>query len=729
MAFYQSEKKSSQSSSAQHIEEGTHNLGNPKVLRSQGREEAPRKATWSDAHHALTVKKESGSQGGSRSRSRSEGQAVGQAVGQTADQTAGLTADQATGQVTNQVTTQSHSSSRSLSQKHPRSDTGSPADEPTSTVPPHSKEGPSEAANSSGNTCSVPAHEKLSDRVGGALGGRRVDKPLNLPGDKPVERALPQMPTQPLTHATMNCYQSDAKKNYLMRQAVFFTPKKNSVNASNEKKEIGSRIGQNGSDEYALNGTLHNHGAWVGGSDQRKTESFSGTIWRGKDALLSLNSDKHGANHGSVSHGSVNHGSVNHGSVNHGSVNHGSVNLSTVPVTFSHSFGAAEYAVAGGEYSLAGGHYGSGVGEYTVGGTEYSGGCAGEYPFCNANANFGAPSGNFGSANNCCSVSSSLTLQGNNFQTPSIGNMNFLQNGSTMSGNKVAVAAAVAAAGGGNNNEGSLEYLNISSQCFTEKKKDIVYLFQELLSYCECLKRNRKKSTEEINKIRISYNKVSDLLKETLKREKNSHIKIEELRNIIITYDEKLDRVKNSSEGTISNLNKNVQTLIDLNNNLEMEMNKVANENQQLRKIAQNEFNLNKEINELRNQIEILNNEKVVLVNQIDGLRLENSKIENEKNVLLSDKTLLHCKIDELENGLKNKNKKNIFNQPNGTERESNPFIINSDEEINQQLSNYLNLNHEQRTELFKNFLYHWRETNKAGQKFYEQSCVAGAPL
>ncbi|ANQ05916.1 Uncharacterized protein PCOAH_00003790 [Plasmodium coatneyi] len=673
MAFYQSEKKSRQSSSAQNIEEGTNNLCNPKASILQGEEEVTRKATWSNAHHALKVKNESESQGGSRNRSRSEGQTAGQ----EADQVAG----------------RSRSSSRNLSQKYPLIDTGSPADEATSTVPPDSKEGPSEVANSCGSTCSVPAHEKLSDRVGDTLGDRKVDKPLNLPNNKPGEKAVSQLlvhpPVQLPTRQTMNCYQSDAKKNYLMRQAVFFTPKKNCVIVSNEKKEIGNRIGPNGNDEHALNSTLHKNGSWVGSSDQRKAESSGGTIWKSKDTVLSFNSDKHG-------------------------VNHSNVNLNTAPVSFSQNFGVTENAIAGGHYAACAGQYGNGVGEYTVGGTEYGGGGAGEFPFCNAN--------------NCCSVSSSLTLQGNNFNSPtSIGNVNFLQNGSSMSG-KV-TAAAVVAGGGGNNNEGSLEYLNISSQCFTEKKKDIVYLFQELLSYCECLKRNRKKSTEEINKIRISYNKVSDLLKETLKREKNSHIKIEELRNIIITYDEKLDRVKNSSEGTISNLNKNVQTLIDLNNNLEMEMNKVANENQQLRKIAQNEFNLNKEINELRNQIEILNNEKVVLVNQIDGLRLENSKIENEKNVLLSDKTLLHCKIDELENGLKNKNKKNIFNQANGIGQESNPFIINSDEEINQQVNNYLNLNHEQRTELFKNFLYHWRETNKAGQKFYEQSCVAGAPL
>ncbi|CAA9986287.1 conserved Plasmodium protein, unknown function [Plasmodium knowlesi strain H] len=701
MAFYQSEKKNRQSSSAQNIEEGTHNLGNHKAKISQGEEEVPRKATWSDAHHALKVKNGSGSQGGSRNRSRSEGQAAGQ----EAKQEVGQEGDQATGQ--------RRSSSRNLNEKHPRIDTGSLADEATITVPPHSKEGPSEVANSSGNTCNVPAHEKLSDKVGGTLqdtlrdtsdgrvGKIKVDKSLKLPNPKPGEKALSQLlihpsvqvSTQLPPHPTMNSYQSDAKKNnYLMRQAVFFTPKKNCVIVSNEKKEIGNRIGPNGNDEHPLNSTLHKNGAWVGGSDQRKTENYGGTIWKSKDTLLSFNTDKHG-------------------------VNHNKINLNTAPVSSPHSFGAAENTISGGEYSLSGGHYaahagqyGNCVGEYTVGGTEYGGGGGGEYPFCSANN---------------CSVSSSLTLQGNNFNSPNIGNMNFLQNGNTMSG-KVGGGAG---GGGGNINEGSLEYLNISSQCFAEKKKDIVYLFQELLSYCECLKRNRKKSTEEINKIRISYNKVSDLLKETLKREKNSHIKIEELRNIIITYDEKLDRVKNSSEGTISNLNKNVQTLIDLNNNLEMEMNKVANENQQLRKIAQNEFNLNKEINELRNQIEILNNEKVVLVNQIDGLRLENSKIENEKNVLLSDKTLLHCKIDELENGLKNKNKNNIFNQANGIERESNPFIINSDEEINQQVNNYLNLNHEQRTELFKNFLYHWRETNKAGQKFYEQSCVAGAPL
>ncbi|SOV84214.1 conserved Plasmodium protein, unknown function [Plasmodium reichenowi] len=270
-----------------------------------------------------------------------------------------------------------------------------------------------------------------------------------------------------------------------------------------------------------------------------------------------------------------------------------------------------------------------------------------------------------------------------------------------------------------NSNTKKLDYLNLCNYS-TEKKTDMLNLFQELLSYCECLKRNRKKSSYEIQKIRVSYNKVSDLLKETLKREQNSHIKIEELRNIIINYNEKFDRIKNNSEGTITNLSKNVQTLIELNNNLENEMNKMIDENVHLRKIAQNELLLNKEINDLRKQLEILSNEKVLLIDQIDSLRLENSKIENEKNVLLSDKTVLNCKIDVLENQIKNNMhtlKKNLSEQI-----ENSPFCVHTDKEINEHINNYLNLNHDDRTELFKNFLYQWRETNKAGQKFYDQA-------
>ncbi|SPJ08202.1 conserved Plasmodium protein, unknown function [Plasmodium sp. DRC-Itaito] len=270
-----------------------------------------------------------------------------------------------------------------------------------------------------------------------------------------------------------------------------------------------------------------------------------------------------------------------------------------------------------------------------------------------------------------------------------------------------------------NRNTKKLDYLNLCNYS-TEKKADMLNLFQELLSYCECLKRNRKKSSYEIQKIRVSYNKVSDLLKETLKREQNSHIKIEELRNIIINYNEKFDRIKNNSEGTITNLSKNVQTLIELNNNLENEMNKMIDENVHLRKIAQNELSLNKEINDLRKQLEILSNDKVSLIDQIDSLRLENSKIENEKNVLLSEKTVLNCKIDVLENQIKsnmNTHKKNLSQQI-----ENNPFFIHTDKEINEQINNYLNLNHDDRTELFKNFLYQWRETNKAGQKWYDQA-------
>ncbi|SOS76138.1 conserved Plasmodium protein, unknown function [Plasmodium sp. gorilla clade G1] len=270
-----------------------------------------------------------------------------------------------------------------------------------------------------------------------------------------------------------------------------------------------------------------------------------------------------------------------------------------------------------------------------------------------------------------------------------------------------------------NSNTKKLDYLNLCNYS-TEKKTDMLNLIQELLSYCECLKRNRKKSSYEIQKIRVSYNKVSDLLKETLKREQNSHIKIEELRNIIINYNEKFDRIKNNSEGTITNLSKNVQTLIELNNNLENEMNKMIDENVHLRKIAQNELLLNKEINDLRKQLEILSNENVSLIDQIDFLRLENSKIENEKNVLLSDKTVLNCKIDVLENQIKNNmhtHKKNLSEQI-----ENSPFCVHTDKEINEHINNYLNLNHDDRTELFKNFLYQWRETNKAGQKFYDQA-------
>ncbi|KNC37720.1 hypothetical protein PFLG_02238 [Plasmodium falciparum RAJ116] len=208
-----------------------------------------------------------------------------------------------------------------------------------------------------------------------------------------------------------------------------------------------------------------------------------------------------------------------------------------------------------------------------------------------------------------------------------------------------------------NSNTKKLDYLNLCNYS-TEKKTDMLNLIQELLSYCECLKGTEK--------------------------------------------------------------NKNVQTLIELNNNLENEMNKMIDENVHLRKIAQNELLLNKEINDLRKQLEILSNENVSLIDQIDFLRLENSKIENEKNVLLSDKTVLNCKIDVLENQIKNNmhtHKKNLSEQI-----ENSPFCVHTDKEINEHINNYLNLNHDDRTELFKNFLYQWRETNKAGQKFYDQA-------
>ncbi|SBS94270.1 conserved Plasmodium protein, unknown function [Plasmodium malariae] len=490
----------------------------------------------------------------------------------------------------------------------------------------------------------------------------------------------------------MNIYNNDIKKkNVFVNQAIFFTPKKNLMNTSNEKKDIENKILQNVNDDYPSNNNFNNYNRWFSNQDQRKIENIPSTIWKGKDTILTFNTNTSNLNSSGVNTHSTTTLS-NNGRENNNNINNTIPNGSTAGLLN----GSANGLINGTVSNLQNSINATCSNETCSNANRYSGN--------NYNNN-----NNMGNEQQRFNVNSSLTNQGNNLNSSNMKSLNFLQkNNNIINGNV--------------NNENNVEYLNISLQHGLEKKKDIVYLFQELLSYCECLKRSRKKSTEEINKIRVSYNKVSDLLKETLKREKNSHIKIEELRNIIINYDEKFDRVKNSSEGTITNLNKNVQTLIDLNNNLEIEMNKVVNENHQLRKIAQNEFVLNKEINSLRKEIEILNNEKVSLVHQIDGLRLENSKIENEKNVLLSDKTLLHCKIDELENGLKNRN--NFFNKSQMTEKEINPFIINSDEEINEQLNNYLNLNHDQRTELFKNFLYHWRETNKAGQKFYEQSCI-----
>ncbi|CRG93366.1 conserved Plasmodium protein, unknown function [Plasmodium gallinaceum] len=468
------------------------------------------------------------------------------------------------------------------------------------------------------------------------INGDSIEDNLNKNSDKSENISEIKNNLSDLNNENMNVYNSDnKKKNFLIGHAVFFTPKKNLVNTSNEKKEIENKILHNLNDENNLNNHLLNNYKWYNNNDQKKNDIFNNTIMKSKDVLSNVNNASSNIN-------------------NNYNTNNNNIHLNNNNNNNNFNY--------------------------------------------NINNN-----NNFGLNDKTLNINSSLTFKTHSINTSNLNNINFLQN--SVNNNE--------------NNENKLDYLNVS-QYSSEKKKDIVYLFQELLSYCECLKRSRKKSTEEINKIRISYNKVSDLLKETLKREKNSHIKIEELRNIIINYNQKFDQVKNSSEGTITNLNKNVQTLIDLNNSLEIEMNKIVNENQQLRKIAQNEFALNKEINDLRKQIENLNNEKISLINQIDSLRLENSKIENEKNVLLSDKTLLHCKIDELENGLKNKN--NIFNENNILEKENNPFIINSDEEINEQLNNYLNLSHDQRTELFKNFLYHWRETNKAGQKFYEQS-------
>ncbi|GAW79068.1 hypothetical protein, conserved [Plasmodium gonderi] len=650
MEFNESEKKKNDNKLLQNIE-ANHSLTKPNINRSKTLEESSRKAIWSDAFHLLKNK--------NQTESETEGKAEQENLKGVQNCEKKIEKNKTC--INADLLTDGHIDTNTRNSI---------------------EEGVAKVTIFSNNPFIATTHGNLSPKWNDKSGDKLINRTPDKPGKHPngASEKYPNGPSekspkqQSRTHKStvhlenMNACNSDNKKNYyLMKQAVFFTPKKNSINASNEKKEIENKIVQNGIDEYSLNNNLRNHSTWTANTDQRKIGNFSGTIWKTQDTLLSLNNGK-------------------------STMNQNNANLSTSLVSFTNN-------IAGGA-------------EYTVGGTDYNSGEV-DRSMCDANNCISASNNLVNTVNSCCSVSSSLTLQGNNFNTPSLSSLNLLQNNSIMNG-KV-----------GGNNDNSLEHLHISSQCFSEKKKDIVYLFQELLSYCECLKRNRKKSTEEINKIRISYNKVSDLLKETLKREKNSHIKIEELRNIIITYDEKFDRVKNSSEGTITNLNKNVQTLIDLNNSLEMEMNKVVNENQQLRKIAQNEFNLNKEINDLRKQIEILNNEKIVLVNQIDGLRLENSKIENEKNVLLSDKTLLHCKIDELENGLKNKNKNNFFNKSHSDDRESNPFIINSDEEINQQLSNYLNLNHEQRTELFKNFLYHWRETNKAGQKFYEQSYVS----
>ncbi|CXH85710.1 conserved Plasmodium protein, unknown function [Plasmodium berghei] len=529
---------------------------------------------------------------------------------------------------------------------------------------------------------------------------------------------------------------SSIKKNYIhMKQAILFAPKKSGTNINNEKKDIENKVIQNINEVEVLNNNINYHKNGYDDDNVRKNANFiTSTLKKGKDTILTFNtkspriSNNNNDNTGNNNNNSnskhistvnsncmINPMNNDYNCVqmkNNNSDNYDISRLSSRVGTDIYNGVATRGLFDGLSYGL--------INKSNSNQTRSST-CASES--CNNSNN------NITSVNNVSShisnvINKSLTnenrvsvegnengvIPNNNLSQSSIINMNFFPKNGIINNNM----------NGHINSENNLEYLSISSKYFTENKKDIVYLLQELLSYCECLKRSRKKSTEEINKIRISYNKVSELLKETLKREKNSHIKIEELRNIINAYDEKFNRVKNCSEGTITNLNKNVQTLVDLNNDLEMEMNKVINENQQLRKIAQNEFELNKEINDLRKQIELLNNENISLVNQIDVLRLENSKIENEKNVLLSDKTLLHCKIDELENGLKNRT--SLFSQSNITNQENNPFIINSDEEINEQVDNYLNLNHDQRTELFKNFLYHWRETNKAGQKFYEQA-------
>ncbi|SCL99019.1 conserved Plasmodium protein, unknown function [Plasmodium chabaudi adami] len=526
---------------------------------------------------------------------------------------------------------------------------------------------------------------------------------------------------------------SSIKKNYIhMKQAILFAPKKSGTNINNEKKDIENKVIQNVNDDDILNSNINSHTNWYDDDNARKNDNFiTSTLKKGKDTILTFNTKSPRVSNNNLGNNNDNIGNNNkHISIvnsncmtspmnsDYNSVQIKNNNLDNYDINrLSNRSGNDIYNGVTNRGLLDGLSYGL-VNKSNSNQTRSST-CASES--CNNNIT---------SVNN---VSNSITnvvnkslmgehrisVEGNenglvpnsNLSQSSIINMNFFPKNGMINNNMT----------GHINSESNLEYLGIPSKYYgEEKKKDVVYLLQELLSYCECLKRSRKKSTEEINKIRISYNKVSELLKETLKREKNSHIKIEELRNIINTYDEKFNRVKNCSEGTITNLNKNVQTLVDLNNDLEMEMNKVINENQQLRKIAQNEFELNKEINDLRRQVEVLNNENISLVNQIDVLRLENSKIENEKNVLLSDKTLLHCKIDELESGLKNRT--SIFSQSNVTNQENNPFIINSDEEINEQVDNYLNLNHDQRTELFKNFLYHWRETNKAGQKFYEQA-------
>lgn len=246
-----------------------------------------------------------------------------------------------------------------------------------------------------------------------------------------------------------------------------------------------------------------------------------------------------------------------------------------------------------------------------------------------------------------------------------------------------------------------------------EQMKHLIHLVQELISYCECIEGSKDKIADEFCKLRRSYNKLHHILKETQKREKNSHFKVEELRTTLSNYNNKLEEIKNTTSVGIANLEKHVQTLLTLNNTLEVEMLTVVNENTQLRKIVQNDQIQTHEINELRKQIENMNEEKTSLLIQIDNLKLENSKIENEKNVLLRDKTLLLCKIDDLENRLK---KKKISKE----NEEGNPFVISSDAELNEQLNGYLNLNEDQRTELFKSFLFHWRDTNLFGQKFYE---------
>ncbi|SBS80603.1 conserved Plasmodium protein, unknown function [Plasmodium ovale curtisi] len=572
------------------------------------------------------------------------------------------------------------------------------------------------------------------------------DKPSEKPSDKPSDKSSGKSSDIVNTHSPyaahsqrqkMNTCSGDVKKKkFLMKQAIFFTPKKNTLNTSNEKKDIESKMLQNGSEDHVSNGNLSNISKWYSNNDQRQPEHYANLIWKGKDTESSLN--------GRVSLGSCvvnNNRMVNNPSNYVGensAVVHSSCRLSgglgdgegyCLPI------GRRSSGLANGMINPLGNHLKgeTSIGSATGGTSTSATAACGSEPG-NSRSSFGVSNllANDQSGSVSVSVSGSSAIPGINLahhgtSTPHQG-VSSSHHGtslSTLNLNTVSYLQKSSVMNTHVNIEGGLDYMAISSQYCREKKKDIVYLFQELLSYCECLKRSRKKSTEEINKIRISYNKVSHLLKETLRREKNSNMKIEELRNIIFNYDEKLDKVKNSSEGTITNLNENVQTLIDLNNNLEMEMNKILNENEQLRKIVRNEFQLNKEINDLRKQIEMLNNENISLVNEIDGLRLENSKIESEKNVLLSDKTLLHCKIDELENGLKNKN--NLFNISHFSEKENNPFIINSDEEIKEQLNDYLNLNHDQRTELFKNFLYHWRETNKAGQKFYEQSYVVNS--